>query len=206
MTLQVWIAFATLVTVLSLTPGPAVLLVLSQALSRGVARTAWTILGIMAANTLYFVLCGIGVSAVLIGSAKIFSAIKWIGAGYLILIGANEAFSRNPNLSIEAAKGTRARTAQFLKGFVLQASSPAALVFFVAVIPQFLNLKSSLTPQVVLLAVTGNVAELFVLFFYAGIADRFTRLLAEKRLPFSIQLVSGLTLMGAGIIMLLVNR
>src|SRR6185437_4363840 len=51
MTWQVWSAFALIETVLCLTPGPAVLLVLSQALTRGTARTIWSILGLLSANT-----------------------------------------------------------------------------------------------------------------------------------------------------------
>ncbi len=205
MTLQVWVAFALLVTVLSLTPGPAVLLVLSQALSRGMGRTAWTILGIIAANTLYFALSATGLGAVLIASHTLFSAIRWIGAGYLTLIGAVELFSGSATHALKPADGARDKTAMFAKGFVLQISSPAAILFFAAVIPQFLNLKASLLPQAALLALTGNAAEFAVLFFYAGIADRFAKLVVHGRFLSVIRRISGLLLMAAGAGMAFLN-
>jgi homoserine/homoserine lactone efflux protein len=198
MTLQAWIAFALLVTVLSLTPGPAVLLVLSQALSRGMGRTAWTILGIIAANTLYFALSTTGLGALLAASHKLFSAIRWTGAAYLVVIGALEIFSASATHTVKPAQGGQDKTAMFIKGFVLQTSSPAALLFFVAVIPQFLNLKAPLIPQAALLAVTGNAAELVVLSFYAVLVDRFTRLVVQGRFMTAMHRISGAMLMAAG--------
>ena len=80
MTWQVWTAFAVLEFVLCITPGPAVLLVLSQALAHGAGKTVWTIFGILSANTVYFVVSATGLGAILAASYDLFFAIKWAGA------------------------------------------------------------------------------------------------------------------------------
>src|SRR5664279_3041690 len=72
MTWQVWSAFFVIETVLCITPGPAVLFVLSQALTRGVGKTVWSIGGILASNTAYFILSATGVGAILLASYDLF--------------------------------------------------------------------------------------------------------------------------------------
>ena len=76
MTWQVWSAFFVIETAMCLTPGPAVLLVLSQALTRGAPKAVWSIAGILAANTVYFILSATGVGAILLASYDLFFAIK----------------------------------------------------------------------------------------------------------------------------------
>ena len=71
MTWQVWSAFFVIETALCLTPGPAVLFVLSQALTRGTLKTLWAIGGIIAANTFYFVVSATGVGAILLAAAAL---------------------------------------------------------------------------------------------------------------------------------------
>ena len=64
----VWALFAVTETAPCFTPGPAVLLVLSQGLARGTASSIWSNLGVLAGNTMYFVLSGTGLGAVLLAS------------------------------------------------------------------------------------------------------------------------------------------
>ena len=80
-------AFAVAMTALCVVPGPAVLLVLSQSLSHGWVRATWSILGITAAGTAWFVLSATGIGAVLTASWRLFFAIKWIGVAYLLWLG-----------------------------------------------------------------------------------------------------------------------
>jgi threonine/homoserine/homoserine lactone efflux protein len=205
MPLQSWLAFAFLVTVLSATPGPAVLLVLSQSLSRGMAMAFWAILGIVVVNFLYFAISGTGLSALLLASPKLYAVLKWIGAGYLLVIGVGEFFSKSTSPYMAGSGAANGRGGMFAKGFVLQISSPAALLFFVAVIPQFLDLKQAVTPQIIALAVTGNAAELIVLGCYAALADRFNAIVMKGRYPRVLARISGVLLVAAAITMAAFN-
>jgi len=66
MTWETWSIFALTHLALSITPGPAVLLVLSQALSRGARKSIWSSLGILAANNCYFLLAATSLGALLV--------------------------------------------------------------------------------------------------------------------------------------------
>ena len=95
---EVWIVFAVTETALCLTPGPAVLLVLSQALTRGTRASLWSNAGILAGNTFYFLLSATGLGAVLLASYDVFFAIKWLGAAYLVWLGVRAFFGRSATL------------------------------------------------------------------------------------------------------------
>src|ERR1700750_348465 len=115
MSWQVWITFDVLESVLCFTPGPAVLLVLSQALSRGTGRAVVSIVGIIAANSVYFVLSATGVGAIRLASDDLFFAIKGIGVAYLVWLGLNEIFG-TPSLSvIRPADDARADAARMFR-------------------------------------------------------------------------------------------
>jgi homoserine/homoserine lactone efflux protein len=197
---QIWSAFVLTETALCLTPGPAVLLVLSQALSRGAVRALWSITGILAANTVYFVLSATGIGAILMASYDLFFAIKWIGAAYLVWLGVSAFLGRSQALSIRAGAATPAGGARlFLNGFVLQMSNPKALVFFSALLPQFINPHAALGPQVAILALTSIVIEFTVQAFYAALAGRAAHLAAQPRYARITDRVAGSLLIGAGI-------
>jgi len=207
MTWQVWSAFALIETVLCLTPGPAVLLVLSQALTRGTVKTIWSILGILSANTTYFILSATGIGAILLASYDLFFAIKWIGAAYLVWLGISAFLGKSKALSIRhgAAAPTPGRRL-FVNGFTLQMSNPKALLFFTALLPQFINPHAAIAPQVAILALTSVFIEFFVQLVYAGLAGRAALLAAQPRFARVADRISGSLLITAGIGMAALRR
>jgi len=207
MTWQIWSAFFVVETALCLTPGPAVLLVLSQALRRGTARTIWSIAGIIVANSVYFILSATGVGAILMASYDLFFAIKWIGAAYLVWLGVSAFLGRSKSLSVRAADAAPLASSRlFLNGFILQMSNPKALAFFVALLPQFINPHAAIAPQVAILAVTSMAIEFLVQLGYALLAGRAAHLAAQPRFARITDRVSGSLLIGAGVGMAALRR
>jgi len=207
MTWQVWSAFALIETVLCLTPGPAVLLVLSQALTRGTARTIWSILGILSANTAYFILSATGIGAILLASYDLFFAIKWIGAGYLVWLGVSAFLGKSKTLSVRRGSDTPTRGRRlFFSGFILQMSNPKALLFFTALLPQFINPHAAIVPQVAILALTSVFIEFFVQLVYAILAGRAVHLASQPRFSRFADRISGSLLITAGIGMAALRR
>ena len=175
------------------------LLVLSQAISRGAKLALWSILGILAANTLYFVLSATGIGAALLTSYKLFFAIKWIGAIYLVWLGFTAFFRKSRLLSLSgvAEQGPR-EPRMFANGFILQMSNPKALIFFSALVPQFIDPHAPIWPQMLILALTSVVIEFVVQFFYATLAGRATAFFKRPRFAAITDRVAGTLLMAAG--------
>ena len=207
MTWQIWSAFVLVETALCLTPGPAVLLVLSQALSRGAQKAVWSITGILAANTVYFILSATGVGAILLASYDLFFAIKWIGAAYLIWLGVTAFLGKSKALSIRVGDPKPVAGGRlFLNGFILQMANPKVIVFFTALVPQFINPHAAFVPQVAILAVTSVTIEFFVQVSYAVLAGRAAHLAAQPRFARITDRVAGSLLIGAGLGMAALRR
>ena len=125
MSWKIWTLFAVTETVLCLTPGPAVLLVVAQGLSRGRIAALWSSLGILAGNAFYFLISATGIGAILLASYNLFSLIKWIGAGYLVWLGIATIFARSSVVSAPRANAPAVSSARMaLNGFVLQGLEP----------------------------------------------------------------------------------
>jgi len=107
MTWQIWLAFVAVEAVLCITPGPAVLFVLSQAIQRGPAKSVWGIGGILGANTMYFALSATSLGAVIVSSYRLFFLIKWLGAAYLVYLGVMSFFGKASVMSMPLSNAPR---------------------------------------------------------------------------------------------------
>jgi threonine/homoserine/homoserine lactone efflux protein len=197
MTLNVWLAFVVLETVLCFTPGPAVLFVVSTSLARGARAGLGGAWGIVACNTFYFLLSALGVAAVILASNRLFTALKWLGAAYLVWIGARMIIARAaPAQAVEEPK-EGAGVAAFVRGFAVQAANPKALAFFVALLPQFIDVRASVPEQVAILALTSVAIEICVLALYVRVATR-AGAYAGQRWAVWLNRVAGGLLVAAG--------
>jgi homoserine/homoserine lactone efflux protein len=178
MTLETWLLFCTTETLLCLSPGPAVLLVVSLGMARSARAGMRAALGILAANALYFTLSATGIGALLHGSWQLFFALKWLGAAYLVWLGLGMLrASRAPrpaNPAPPARDGLR-------HGFLTQAANPKTLLFFSAILPQFIDPATALTPQLAVLGASSLAIEALVLCAYARLAASGRRALGGER-------------------------
>jgi homoserine/homoserine lactone efflux protein len=148
---------------LSLSPGPAVLFVVSRGLRFGGRRSVWANLGILSANAFYFLLSAVGLGAALLASHDLFLVIRYAGAAYLIYLGIATIFGKG--MALEAGSGgpaeDRGGVRLLARGFVLQAANPKALLFFTALLPQFLRPDFPVAPQIAMLGGSSVCAEFF---------------------------------------------
>jgi threonine/homoserine/homoserine lactone efflux protein len=193
--------FMVMEIVLCLTPGPAVLFVVAQGLRYGAARSLWANLGILSGNAFYFALSATGLGALLLASNELFTAVKWAGAAYLVWLGVTTFLGRGAAVA-EAGTGDVAPTVSgprlLGRGFVLQAANPKALVFFTALLPQFIDPRAPVAMQVLVLGASSVVAEFFVLAAYGAFAGRAGRLARRPSFARATNRIAGALLVGAG--------
>ncbi|HKA15011.1 MAG TPA: LysE family translocator [Myxococcota bacterium] len=194
MSLELWRAFCVAETVLCFTPGPAVLFVSSSSIARGARPGLSAALGILAGNTFYFALSATGVAAVILASARLFSALKWAGSAYLVWVGLRMLLTRaRPDLPALPQPVSRS----FVRGFVVQTSNAKALIFFVALLPQFIDPAGPVAFQVFVLGTSSIAIEFLALSLYVALAVR-ARRLAGTRWSNSLERLGGGVLVAAG--------
>ena len=206
---QTWLAFFVTETALSLVPGPAVLYVVGQAMRHGAPRALAANLGILSGNTLYFLLSAFGLAALVAAAAPLFVAIKWLGVAYLAWLGIAEwrEALRGAGLRTSAVRGAPAPFAMWRQGVLLQLANPKAILFFTALLPQFVDPAQAVAPQVAVLALTSVASEFAVLAVYAWVAARGSRALhANPRYARCTGAAAGTCLIGAGIGLALAQR
>jgi len=200
MSVESWLLFCITETVLCFSPGPAVLLVVSLSLARGAPDGFKAALGILSANAMYFAISATSLGALLLASYEVFTIIKWAGAAYLIWCGAKMLFTkaRGAAGSEQPKVRPRARLASFPYGFLTQGANPKALVFFAAILPQFINPAASVGAQLFLLGVSSILIEVTVLGIYVAACHRARGLAASPRFAAPLERLGGLLLIGAG--------
>lgn len=183
---------------LSLSPGPAVMLVIACGLAHGARRSTWTSLGILSANAIYFVVSATALGAVLAASRAFFVAVKWIGAAYLVYVGLSAVFGRPSPITVSTANAAgRARRALYMAGLTLQLANPKTLIFFIAILPQFVDARLPIGPQMAWLAAGSIIPEFFILAGYGWIAARARHLASDARYARWTDRVAGALVLGA---------
>ena len=200
MKFQLWLLFVMTEAVLSISPGPAVLYVLSQAIRRGPGKSVWASAGILSSNAMYFALSATSLGAVTVASYKLFFVIKWLGAGYLVYLGLASFFGKSSILSLPD-DNARARSGwRILRdGFLLQAANPKALLFFVAILPQFIDARHNVALQIVILGGSSVTVEFIILFVYGQLAGRALAAARNPRFEKVTNRIAGSLLIGAGV-------
>jgi threonine/homoserine/homoserine lactone efflux protein len=148
-----WLFLATAI-VLILTPGQDTFFILGRSLAGGRAAGIAAALGITAGSVIHTFLAALGLSALLATSAYAFMAVKFAGAAYLIYIGVRALLSRSNALPGEdSANAGDGRWPAFRQGVVSNLLNPKVALFFLALMPQFIEAAS--THKVVAFLVLG---------------------------------------------------
>ena len=202
MNTHLWLAFFITATAAAFVPGPAVLYVVGQAMRHGANKAVAANLGILSGNAVWFTASAIGLATLVAFAQPVFVAIKWLGVAYLTWLGisawrdAMRASGSSQKIAAPVPTGAR----MWRQGVLLQLANPKAILFFTALLPQFVDPERAIAPQILVLAVTSIVSEFFVLAGYAWLAARGGALLiARPRLARATDAAAGTCLIGAGL-------
>ncbi|HWE20335.1 MAG TPA: LysE family translocator [Hyphomicrobiaceae bacterium] len=198
MTVETWLAFTAATVVLLIIPGPTILLVASYALGRGMRTALPVAVGVALGDFTAMTLSMIGLGALLATSALLFTALKWLGAAYLIWLGirlwrAGGALHAAPR--DEAAAPSR----MLGHAWIVTALNPKSITFFVAFMPQFVNPHGDFWAQMLVFEATFVTLAFLNAAAYAVIASRTRSFVRSPRAVSIFNRVGGSLLIGAGL-------
>jgi threonine/homoserine/homoserine lactone efflux protein len=198
MTLETWLAFTAASAVLLVIPGPTILLVVSYALGQGWRTALPMAIGVALGDFTAMTLSLLGLGALLAASATLFTVLKWVGAAYLVWLGIKLWRAGG---ALDAKPRTDATSALKMLGhaWLVTAINPKGLTFFIAFLPQFIDPKHALLPQVGVFAATFLILAFANVITYALIASRARSVVQSQRTMRVINRTGGSLLIGAGV-------
>ncbi|SEE70308.1 Threonine/homoserine/homoserine lactone efflux protein [Streptomyces sp. 3213] len=204
------LAFAALSFLLIIVPGPSVLFVIGRALAHGRRAALTTVLGNTLGAYLLVVAVALGIGSLVERSVLVFTTLKLAGAAYLVYLGV-KAWRRRGSLRAaftgeEAPPHSGLRT--LWEGFAVGVANPKTIVFFAAVLPQFVDRESGhVTAQMLLLGLVFNLIAVLSDSVWGLVAatarDWFAR--SPRRLS-AVGGAGGLTMIGLGVTVAVTGR
>jgi homoserine/homoserine lactone efflux protein len=194
MELGVWLALVALFLSGGLTPGPAVMLVTTSSMRYGFRPGMMPAIGICAANLIWVALAASGASALARVFPIGFLALKLFGVAYIFWIAWRMAFSGPVDLTrVEPPP----RAQLFARGVSLQLANPNALVYFVGLLPAYIDLERPLIAQCATLMITITMTELIGLVTYASAANWLARRFASTEFAKTFYRLAALAMAGS---------
>lgn len=207
MTFETW-AFFVLVSILpALSPGPAVLLAISNTIRFGPSATFYSALANSLGLTILGLAVAFGLSALMAASAHAFTAIKIVGALYLAYLGIKLWLSGDAlDFTSDANAAPKTRKRLFLEALLLAVTNPKGLVLLAALLPPFINYELAVFPQAAILSLTFAVMCFFNHLFLAFAGARARRFLSSQRRMLAVRRALGTLFIGFGAALALSSR
>jgi threonine/homoserine/homoserine lactone efflux protein len=191
-------SFLVFVVVLVLMPGPDFAVVTKNTLAAGRWRGAWSAGGVASSNAVQGAAAATGLGAVIVRVQPLFEAVKWAGVGYLAYLGVQAVRSaiRGTYPAFEAdRRAAGAALGGWRQGFLSNITNPKVLVFYLAVLPQFLSSGAG-TPVLLVFALSHAVLSLLYLLVLTTFLHRVRRVLTRRHVRRGLDVATGTALLG----------
>ncbi|MCZ4353019.1 LysE family translocator [Roseovarius aestuarii] len=207
MSFDLWLTFVAASTALILIPGPTVLLVLSYALSKGRGVALATAGGVALGDLVAMTASLMGLGALVLASATLFTALKWAGAIYLVWLGIKLLRSaRTADVGLPMPSPDVTGRNVFWHAAAVTALNPKSIAFFIAFVPQFVTLNTPLAPQFAILIATFVGLAVFNALAYALLADRLRQRIQRPGVLTWLTRVGGGALISMGVMTAFMRR
>ncbi|KEQ08024.1 MULTISPECIES: LysE family translocator [Pseudorhizobium] len=205
MPIENWLAFVAASAVLLAIPGPTILLVISYALSHGRKVATATVAGVALGDFTAMTASMLGLGALLATSAALFTLLKWVGAAYLIYLGiklwrspVSDGAGSEGEAPAPAVKASRI----FLHTYAVTALNPKSIIFFVAFLPQFLDLGEPLFLQMLIFELTFLTLATLNATLYGLLAALARNQIRKPQVQRAVNRTGGSLMIGAGLLAL----
>jgi threonine/homoserine/homoserine lactone efflux protein len=200
MTWSTILSFLAVALLAYVTPGPDWFVVMRHA-SRERRSGYAAALGVQSGLVVHMTAAALGVAAILLASAEAFTVLKLVGAAYLVYLGVQSlvrAGRSSAAAGADPAHPVAPAWAIYRQAFLANVLNPKAALFFVAVLPQFLDTSRSVAPQVFLLGGLDIVLGLVWWALFTNVVGRVKRALGRDRTSRIVDRVAGVALIGLG--------
>ncbi len=205
MTFESAISFFIAVLIFGVTPGPGVFAILARALMNGTRSCTLLALGMTISDILYLIAACLGLAAIATHWGELFTVIRIVGAAYLIYLGW-KMWTAPVDLDQEESNLSRSgMAASFVQGFLISASNPKVILFYIAFLPTFMDLTVLSSADIVLASVLTLVALMIGLMAIALFAARARSWFRSERAMKRLNRSAGSIMAGAGAYLALRN-
>jgi len=184
-------------------PGPDTAMATKNTLVAGKIGGVKTVFGTCVALLIHTLAAVIGLSALIVKSALLFSIFKYVGAVYLVYIGIKAllAVKSTEDLTTNEVpiNNENKHTSCFRQGFLTNLLNPKVAVFFLTFLPQFLNQNHNTFIQLLVMGLTYLILTVIWFAFYIFLIDKISAFMKKPKTQRYIQGVTGLVLIGFGI-------
>ena len=200
MTLESGITFFLAIFLFGITPGPGIFAILARSMVQGAKACFWLSTGMVISDIVYLLMACFGLAAVANTWEELFLVIRFLGAAYLIFLGWKMWTTKaevGGNISADQQKGSGA-SASFLQGFLISASNPKVILFYIAFLPTFMDVTVLKTEGVALAAILTFIALLSGLTLVAFGAAQARRYLKSEKAMTGLNRTAGSIMVSAG--------
>jgi homoserine/homoserine lactone efflux protein len=168
-----WLTFVVAAILIAVFPGPGAIQSMATGVTHGVLRGYWSILGLETGLMLQLALVAVGLGAAVANSIVVFTVIKWVGVAYLAYLAFRQWRTPTKDLREQIGRSVGGgRLALSVRGLLVNLTNPKGLLFFLAVMPQFVVPTAPLMPQYVTIGATMIAVDLIVMGLYTCLAAR----------------------------------
>ncbi len=214
MALETFLLYLATWTLVALSPGPAVMFVMSQGARFGTRGAIAGTAGICAGHLVCFTCVAFGLAALLASASGVLQAIRIVGALYLIYLGAKMLFAKARGATPRSENGNARAVAPSepanhgiaMQGLLVQMTNPKNLLFVLALLPQFISAERPLLLQLAIMLTVTVIIDAVALLAYAHIAARGARALKGSRVMSWVERAFGGALIFFGLNLLVTRK
>ncbi|MEZ8140932.1 threonine transporter [Enterovibrio norvegicus FF-33] len=200
MSLEGAVTFTLAIFIFVLTPGPGVFAILARAMVKGARDCTALAAGMVVSDLVYLTLACFGLATIAENYAELFTVIRFMGAAYLIYLGYKmfRALPQLASMSDSPEEKTKGHLSAFIQGFLISASNPKVILFYIAFLPTFMDLTVLSMADVVLANVLAAIALMSGAMLVAFGAAKAAKLLRTEKAVRRMNRGAGSIMIGAG--------
>lgn len=199
MSIGIIAAFVAACIFLAITPGPNMSLIIANTSAHGLRGGLWTLAGSTTGFSILVAIAALGMTSVMVLMAEWFDAIRWLGAAYLVYLGARQLYSAMYPTDPQTVRLPRSG-ALYMNGLVVSLSNPKVLLFLGAFLPQFVDPTQPPGRQLAILAALFVATLLTVDLSYTFLLARARRAFTAQHTRVLNGIAGGLLLVGGALL------